>query len=68
MLVLNERTGSVMASRRFRTYQPSEGKNLRDSLEALQPGRVVIVVGLVCACIFLGTDIKYLLVIIIAIR
>ncbi|XP_037774419.1 LOW QUALITY PROTEIN: protein O-linked-mannose beta-1,2-N-acetylglucosaminyltransferase 1-like [Penaeus monodon] len=46
MLVLNERTGSVMASRRFRTYQPSEGKNLRDSLEVLQPGRVVIVVGL----------------------
>ncbi|XP_063606550.1 protein O-linked-mannose beta-1,2-N-acetylglucosaminyltransferase 1-like [Penaeus indicus] len=56
MLVLNERTGSVMASRQFRTFQPSEGKNLRDSLEALQPGRVVIVVGLPDFLTFLSPE------------
>ncbi|XP_042871496.1 protein O-linked-mannose beta-1,2-N-acetylglucosaminyltransferase 1-like [Penaeus japonicus] len=46
ILVLNERTGSVMATRRFRTYQPAEGKNLQRFLEALQPGRVVVIAGM----------------------
>ncbi|XP_069988831.1 protein O-linked-mannose beta-1,2-N-acetylglucosaminyltransferase 1 [Penaeus vannamei] len=56
VLALNERTGSVMASRRFRTFQPSEGKNLQHFLEALQPGRVVIIVGLPYFLSFLAPE------------
>ncbi|XP_068249149.1 protein O-linked-mannose beta-1,2-N-acetylglucosaminyltransferase 1-like [Palaemon carinicauda] len=56
VLVFNEATGLLMLSRRFRTYQPADQLNLRACLSAVQPGRVLVVVGLMDFLTFLAPD------------
>ncbi|XP_066984021.1 protein O-linked-mannose beta-1,2-N-acetylglucosaminyltransferase 1-like isoform X2 [Macrobrachium rosenbergii] len=45
-----------MMSRKFRTYQPADQLHLRACLSSVQPGRVLVVVGLMDFLTFLAPD------------
>ncbi|XP_071515439.1 LOW QUALITY PROTEIN: protein O-linked-mannose beta-1,2-N-acetylglucosaminyltransferase 1-like [Panulirus ornatus] len=54
VLVVHEARARLMMARQFRTYQPAEHARLTACLSAVQPGRVVVLVGMPEWVMFLG--------------
>ncbi|XP_071535551.1 protein O-linked-mannose beta-1,2-N-acetylglucosaminyltransferase 1-like [Panulirus ornatus] len=46
VLVMHASTGHVMMARHFRTYQPAEQHGLHGCLDSLQPGRLLVLLGM----------------------
>ncbi|XP_045131963.1 LOW QUALITY PROTEIN: protein O-linked-mannose beta-1,2-N-acetylglucosaminyltransferase 1-like [Portunus trituberculatus] len=56
VVVMHPQRGDVMLARQFLTHQPSEHRNLASCLASLSPGRIVVVVAVPEAVVFLGQD------------